>query len=241
MKKIIITYLIVFSAPVILLGQQNVLENNKQSFIHQLSFDFGTHYNYFFGDRYIPPDTTMPKYPACYSPPSYVGKTQFSTLSFHFGLLYSFKLKNNIFLKSGLLYFNMKDNYRFNKDSIIKYYPDRLNSSLKYYSYSSNSFEIPLYIGYNKNRISGFIGTKIDIINIAYSYHKYFDGKIKKDFQGLRWYYHIFYPSIQLQYLIINKKIPISIYIASDMRELNYYDFQIGFEVILNNIKITIK
>jgi len=48
MKKIIITYLIVFSAPVILLGQQNVLENNKQSFIHQLSFDFGMHHNYYF-------------------------------------------------------------------------------------------------------------------------------------------------------------------------------------------------
>lgn len=228
--------------PLLLWGQKNTDTVSFRK--HNFSFDFGTHYNYFFGNRYKPPDTTMSTFLTSHSPPYYVGQTKFSTLSFHFGLLYSFKLKKNIYLKSGLLYFNMKDNYRFNEDSIRKYYPNNLNSHLRYYSYSSNSIEIPLYIGYKKNRISGFIGTKIDIINIAYSYHKYFGGKIKKDFQGLRWYYHTFYPSIQLQYLIINKKIPISIYIASDirdMKELNYYDFQIGFEVILNNIKITIK
>ncbi len=48
MKKNIIIYLIIFLAPVISLGQQNALENNKQSFIHQLSFDFGMHHNYYF-------------------------------------------------------------------------------------------------------------------------------------------------------------------------------------------------
>ncbi len=236
MKKIAIIYLLLILMPLLLWGQKNTDTVSFRK--HNFSFEFGGHYNYIYGPLYIPPR----KGGTINTNPIYVGYTKKPAFAVHFGLSYIYKFNNGICLKSGLLYFNRKYITESNIDSVKKYkpyptipYPIKNNSS-------SNSIEIPFYIGYSIKKLSLFIGTKINLINFQHI-HKINDNYTEKNYNktyfslGKGCVGDIFYFSSRLQYCLFKeKKFPISIYFATDSGYHLSEDFQIGLQININNL-----
>ncbi len=198
---------------------------------HTLSVDLGTHYNFQFGSRYTPPHHTIGN-PSYSSGPSGGLRIHFCW-SKQLGVLYEYKFSNKFRITGAAYYFRRKHLTTSDPDSVIKYVQSTgyENPPIKS-NLSANNIELSILVGYIYKRFSVFIGTKVTLFSKIHiretllngdeieRYSKYGQGDID----------HIVYPTLRMDYQIIrlSEKLPISMYLAADMRSFNHYDFQFG-------------
>ena len=134
------------------LGQKQAVQKDTVFFYrHSFSLEVGTHYNYFPGDGYTAPV----KYPSPYLDViPHAGLIKKSVLAAQLGVLYTYHINKSITVTSGLSYYNHK------RVLLRSAAIDTIDTSLYYISpilkerISSNSIEIPLFIGYSVKRFS---------------------------------------------------------------------------------------
>jgi hypothetical protein len=236
-----------FLIPIFCFSQEADNSNDLLFKKHNLSFILGTQYNFRYKYRVSEMDTNCNLYPASYSPGGWVGAAYKPAFSYHLGLIYDYRFYKLLGLETGIVFYNRKNTRLANNDPAEREVVNDFNTK---YSYALDSFkestrcesniEIPLYITFSYKRFSGSIGTKIIVFSFQkatteFLYNKenrysYITHSIFKK-ENYYKYTNYFCPSLKFKYLINKKKIPLSLYIAADLRSNYYIDFQAGLEL----------
>ncbi|OFX41117.1 MAG: hypothetical protein A2X08_04370 [Bacteroidetes bacterium GWA2_32_17] len=166
-----------------------------------------------------------------------------SRINYHFALYYNKFICSRFHIKTGISYFNRKDYYEWNPDTVKKYYTNKpwYYTRLLNENYSSNSMDIPVFIGYKYQSLDVMLGIKFNVISFIqhkvlsldslktkHTYISYF-------WEGGSFGNHVFYPSFIIQYT--PKKLRrVSFYFSADMRRIDYFDLQIGINLKTNKL-----
>ncbi len=222
--KLIVIILILFFT-------QSFAQDNKK---HPFAVDFGITYHHVNKkNNYFRPDSLLPRLgvlqvtrnPGLYS---------YSTIALHAEINKNFKIVKNIYIRTGLTFYNDKQKFSTPADTITKYYrfTDSIKQQLPFEianwplesCNSLNSMKITVALLYNYKRFSFIGGFKINTIDISYN-KSFYDNKIVNSIEVtyLNQENNLFslYGTLQFQIL---KTLPLLIYISS------YNNLLLGFE-----------
>ncbi len=205
-------------------GQENIIPK------HQILFDFGGHYNYIFGDRYIA-SYTGPSFPGALTQ-QYVGYTEMPSFGIHTGLFYDYIYKNKFVVEAGLLYNNRRLIYKTDCttvtfDGVI------YNLDINKYDISPNNIEAEINFGCRYKKFIFCFGTKYFLWELEKQTLIYVNGnkQIKKEnkFYDPRYgFFDRFTPEIKVCYTLnISKKI-IIIYLLANKQYFSYKNYLFG-------------
>lgn len=172
MKKVVITYLIIFLIPTLLFGQEQAVQKDTASFCrHSFSAELGINRALINGSRYNEP---IPLVGADVNSNKYAGFTKFPSFGLQLNIHYDYAINPRIRIKSGLSFSNRRMTYK--SDSITLAVIEQDNSHIQFtkpyivkYQYNPINLEIPVYIGYELSRFSVYLGlkTKIAVYNMT--------------------------------------------------------------------------
>ncbi|MFH1320192.1 MAG: hypothetical protein ABII90_05995, partial [Bacteroidota bacterium] len=192
MKRLITVYIIFLFFPFFVIGQNsNIMNDSVACTKHQFSLTLGGHYTHYSGDAYIEPQPISPS-----SSNIDAGFTIISNFDVQFGAHYSYIFKTRFFFITGLLYFNRRS--ILVTDSILaRLY--NTNEVIKYNT-SSNSIQLPLYLGFKYYKVGIFMGTKINLLNIYRTEREFINGSKDIIKYGHTQPKKIFYPGMYFNY-----------------------------------------
>lgn len=215
---------------------------------HRFDIEAGVNYFLDFDPKYTPFDTGQFERETNLSSAiwglGHVGSTYIPQLGFHVGLVFSFQITKAFKLESSLRYISKREKYLMDSDTaernmvnafnIKNLIPLDLNKEI---SHHENTFEMPVYLGFNIKRFSILSGAIIKLFSITNSRTIFIDNTEHKS-------HHIVYPfkegynmsdfirpAIKLKYLVNKKKIPVSVYLSSDWPYDQAWDFEAGVQV----------
>jgi hypothetical protein len=217
---------------------------------HRFDIEANAGVNYFldFDPKFTPFDTGRlgreTNYGSTIWGVGHVGSTRIPQLGFHVGLVFSFQITRAFKLESGLRYMSKREKYIMNNDTAernmvnafnIKHQiPLDLNKEI---SHNEHTFELPVYLGFTIRRFSILSGAIIKLFSIKNSRTIFIDNTEHKS-------HHIVYPfkegyrmsdyirpTVKLKYLVNKKKIPVSVYLSSEMYDKQEWDFEAGLQV----------
>lgn len=218
---------------------------------NQIAIMAGGYYKYFWGKRYIEP--TLQNTNTNFTVRQYERFTKTPTYGFLCGVLFTYRLHKNWYFISGLLYFNRKDVYKSNFDSVVTYNAVANNYSFNNihnvvkYEYSYNNIELPFKVQYKKGKFNLCGGINLPILsfdNATYTYlvsssqYPYFyddEPTSQKTIKHIEIPLMIF-PTLQVIYNVRIKNILICPFLGIDIGTKKSFYTQVGIILPLKNI-----
>lgn len=202
----------------------------------QTAIKGGIYFKSFFGKKYISP--TPISLDDKESEHQFDGFTKVPTFGSEIGIMVSYKVAKYWQLSSGLLYFNRKDIFESNIDTVYKYHYSGgtpFNSITKY-EYVMQNFEIPIMIIFKTSMFYFQAGVNIPIlsfkratytymVNLAPNYITW--GTTQKVIESIEVQFKVF-PSLQVSYDLKINSYSVYPFIAIDFGSMRSYYLQGG-------------
>lgn len=216
---------------------------------HRFDIEANAGVNYYldFGPKYTPFDTGRPEANIIYGSTSFVshvGSTHIQQPGFHVGLMFSFQITRAFKLESGFRYISKREKYVMNSDTAERNMVNAFNLKHQYtldfnkeIFYNENNFELPIYLGFTIKRFSILSGAIIKLFSIKNSKTIFVDNSERKSryliYPFKEGYCMCDYlrPSVKIKYLVNKKKIPVSVYLASEWYDKQGFDFEAGVQL----------
>ncbi len=239
-------------------GIKNTFKNNhKDTLRHKqrqklkldFSYELGTQYQALLRNHHFPLDTfALPREinvgVTNIVGGGEVGKMYKPSFGFHSTISCDYKFRRNFRIQSGLQFYFRKETFIEDNDTNERHIVNNFNSNHQYpldtFKSFQNSFTqiiIPAYFGYSIKRFSGFIGFNFSVYSFTRTKLTTLHDLefIDPNSSGILNY--TIYTTIKFEYLVLNKKLKASTYLAMNARNQGYFDFDLGVKINLKSLK----
>lgn len=228
LKCFIITILLLNHVVLLADNTDSIGQNRK----HHFAFEIGLQNRIYFGDNYIHPycDTIIEReirIPAT----DYYGFQYDNNFSWHFGILYYYKITKWLTLNTGLELANRRTILSSQPDTAIKYQPQ---NPIKTHIFNDMTFEIPVFVEFTVKKFNIDVGGIFSTFRIKQNVDYRLDGS--KYINNMAWERTVFSPAVKMSYdFMLNTQLCIRPYFGVDY--LSYvaintraetFDFKLG-------------
>jgi len=228
--------------------KDTIKHKQRQKLKLDFSYELGIQNHALLRNHHFPMDTTLSEINLGTTnsdlPAGHVGSTYKPTFGYHTTITCDYKLKRNFRIESGLqLYYRqeirIEDTDTIERNIVNNYNLLHYSSLDTFKSFQNSYFDIivPVYFGYSFKRFSVLIGFKLPLYTFAKlqstTLHDYAITYNKFN----QFFYDSGALSLKFEYLITDKKLNVSSYLAIDDRGDKYFDFLLGLKIKFCSLK----